>query len=1281
MQTAEAKLGVLKATTEQFYMQLINSSAIKSTIDGLTTLISTFGNLPTVIGLTTSAIIAFGGKALVSAMSNVASYITSLISLASTEGIVATTTEELTLAMSTNPFGLIAIAIAGLTIGLVSLNHAYEESTNYIGKLNEATKGLQELKTTENLVNQYDKLNGIINSTTSTTQQVTTAKEQLIQVQKQLASQFPNLVDGYTKEGDALVRNIDLVKDKITTDKNALKAKSESNYNDLINQMTSQIGDGQTSLNNGHWYNRISSGLFHQFENNITEYNRLLKESESGESSLTQVEQDRLTKLSAKFGDLNKAIITMKDNGQDISGKKMFDFSTGELVDAKEYLKSIDSISASTKDVKKVISDGMNEIKTSGNVSEKTINSIAQAYPSIAINADNAKEKIKELNDTMSDVNTQGADENAQAIAKATDEYNKATQAIAQAQGFVDKLNKAHAVTPALVGQLEKKYGDLGTAINSVADLQDYLSSKIQEEQEAQENALMIMKGDDEAYYSEKVANNQAYQDQINSFLNSFVENSQGAYDVDLNNYHSLNEMKAGAMDTLQSAVDSFMSQFVDTSAEGYKVDYANFTTLINAKKEAMKAIAGSLADFWDESSQEFGAEGYGGGTYLPDNASDETYKAYEDKINKIAGIRDKVKDAESKLDGIYAGGGLNFQGFSGGGGGVSDFSGTGGGSGSKGKSGGSGKSDEEKEAEKAQKEADEWRKKIDDLNSDTIKPDPYYEVNNTITQLDNSMKALKTSEDGLTGNDLTQAKQKEIEVMNKQINAQKSLQALQEIERDNLKSTLSQYGILTDETGNLTNAQEKLNQMQADANSLVGSSEVEYEVKKKAIDQVKQLSDQVSKYNDIVNKTIPETIDKWNELSNSIKKANEEAKKASEDTVNATGEKLVEALKQEYEKKKTAELKELKDEYDHDVKDLQDDIDSLQKKLDSLNDESTDNQTKLAKLKAERQLWLNETNNVFAKSKVTSLDSQISDLEKTIQKDSLQKQIDDLNKEKSTREDTYNKQVQDTEDLYTSLEDEHKLYNKATELLTTKNTKRIKELLNSQDESFKEIGTKLGQSLNDPIQQEVNDTITAIDNLIDKINELNNAKEEKSSKSSSKSSSSKSSSSEKTVSGVNSSGKNYTETSGKYSNGTNYTIVKYDTGGRTPSNIGLEGKLGILDADEKILNAKDTVMIDEMYDYIKSSGALLSQLSNTSYSNIGNYNIPNLSTNLNSIDSNFINNNTDNSNYSPVQMAVNIVNHNGAEAIVNEKSLEKMVNKVVQKSAKKYGGKGFTNR
>jgi TP901 family phage tail tape measure protein len=591
MQTAEAKLGTLKATTEAFYMKLINSDAIKTAIDGLTSLVSTFGNLPTIIGLTTSAIVAFGGKALISAIANVGGYITSLISLASTEGVVATATTELSLAMSTNPFGLIAIAIAGLTVGFVSLNHSFEESTNYIGKINEATKGLQELKSTENLVKQYNDLNATISSTSSTVEQVTSAKEKLLGVQKQLASQNPDLVDGYTKEGDALVRNIKLIEEKITKDKKALGAEAESNYGKLINQVNSkQMNKFTDTATDSVWW------LPGTWKSDIETYNNLIKQSENSENGLSESRKNKLNELSTKFGDLNKAIVTMKDNGQDISGKQMFDFSTGKLVDAVTYLKDIEKESTKTSDKTKLISQAMKELNSStSTISSSSIDALNKAFPNMGINADNAKEKIKNLNDEINDGKTDSIDNQTNAIAEATKEYGKSTEAIAKMQGYLDKINKTHSLTPTLVAQISKAYPELASQVGNVTQLEESLKQKIQEQADSQLANYEIMMGSDQEFYSQKIKNNQSFEDSLNTFLNSFVTNSQDSYNIDTNNYKTLNELKQGIQGDFGESINQWLSQYVDTSASGYQIDLSNFKSLAEAKQGILKILKGEI--------------------------------------------------------------------------------------------------------------------------------------------------------------------------------------------------------------------------------------------------------------------------------------------------------------------------------------------------------------------------------------------------------------------------------------------------------------------------------------------------------------------------------------------------------------------------------------------------------------------------------------------------------------------------------------------------------------
>jgi TP901 family phage tail tape measure protein len=709
MQTAEAKLGTLKATTEAFYMRLINSDAIKSAIDGLTKLVETFGNLPTIIGLTTSALVAFSGKAIMSAIASVGGYITSLISLASTEGIVATATGELTLAMATNPFGLIAIAIASVTVGLVALNHAYEESTNYIGKMNEATKGLQELKSTENLVKQYRDLNNIIYNTSSTTEQITNAKEKLLSVQKQLASQNPDLVDGYTKEGDALVRNINLLEEKINKDKRNLIAQAESNYGSLINQVNDkQMNKFYDTASDSVWW------LPGSWKSDIETYNNLIKESENSENGLSNGRKEKLAELSTKFGDLNKAIITMKDNGQDVSGKQIFDFSTGELVNATQYLKDIELQSIQTSNKTQLVSQAMKELNSSTGLSSNMLEKLNSVYPDMEINVDNAKQKIQALNTELNNGSTNNAEQQAKDIEKATESYSKATEEIAKMQSYIDKLNKAQAMTPTLAKQISNSYPEIGNGINSVATAQDFLNKKIQEQVNEQNSANEIMKSNDEDFYQSKIANNQEYQSAYNDFLNAFVTDGKKADDIDFSNYKTLNELKQSTQHQLGVAIENWLTQFVGSSAQGYADDFENFRTTAEQKasvlaklNEEIKKINANLAG--TDALKQSISDRNNFYAVTGDDMSDPLKGLNEDvskRIDtntsawqtKLANLNGAVKEVDTNFDKF----GASMKGFSGGDiGGTSDFSGTG-----KDKSGAADAKKAQQEAIKAEKEA-----------------------------------------------------------------------------------------------------------------------------------------------------------------------------------------------------------------------------------------------------------------------------------------------------------------------------------------------------------------------------------------------------------------------------------------------------------------------------------------------------------------------------------------------------------------------------------------------
>jgi len=1231
----------LKESINNLYTNAMSSSGLKIFIDGLTKMISTFGNLPTVIGLATSALLIFKGQAIVLAIAGIASFVSELGSAIKFSNLFKIALGELDILISSNPLGLLAIAITSVVVVMDTFGSSLLKTSNLMEESAEKSKtlasSLSSIKSENDMVSQLESLNKQLDVTNISEKTRKELNEKIATIKNQLSGSESEYAGILTDENLTLDQQLAKIKD-------IQKAKLFDEAKDLDKSMPSQSKIEQEAQS---------------LEKMADKYNKLKQAMDSGDTKTVEniLGVSDMTVAQEKLGKLHNSMLSAKN-------------------DVTKY----------NADLNLMNQAGYNTSRTSVELGTSVDKFSESVKKSTSATEDNTKAKQDNKNTGSNAENEAKAEENkANSISKATDEYEKSIQSISKLQGYADKINKAHGLTPTLVAQITKSYPELSDKMSNATEAQASLNKIMQDEVTSAQENYLIMKGDDEQFYKDKIVNSDSFKSAYDSFLNSFNADGEQAYTIDFNKYKTLNALKEGTMGDFGVAVNQWLSKYVDVNASGYAVDLSNFTSIAKAKEavlaklnEEVKKINDNLAGVQGQQLtmqlyEKDPINKYGNGIFSDDEVNN-FQKGYDKKIadykTKLASTQGAIKEVNANFDGISA----SMKSFSG-----EDLGGT---PNFDGNSGGSGKSKAESDAEKAQKEAEKYTEEIAKMTS-KVDADPYFELNNAIKGVDNELTVNKTLLDSLTQGspEYNNAMQQQIELDKKKQVALQNLNDEQKKQAQTLKDYLAQYGFTVDEFGNLNNSQSQIQYWQGVTNALAGSTEAEKAKKQEWIDWIKTLGDKVSEFTSLNNDKIPSVANQWNALGNEIKKsaeeikkANEEAKKVNEDLINTEGEKLVNALKQEYEDAKTTELKNLKEEYQSDVDDLQDEIDSRQKQLDSLDDQSIDNKTKLTKLKIELAN-LQKDNSTEAQVRIQSTQTQISELEKTIQKDDLQSQIDDLNKQKSAREDVYNQDVQDKEDSYKELEDEHKLYNEAEELLTTKNTKRIKELLNSQDESFKQIGTKLGEALNKPIQTEVENTITAINNLISKANELDKVKvKDKSSSSSSyehttsngsgytkigddtysvehpyddattdeirNSSSSNDKSSSNTVTNANGSTTTTNSDGTKsYSNG-DYTDSKgyyhtagYDTGGRTPDNIDSNGKIGILHASEKILNADDTVMIDQIYDFVKTSGSLINQMTQ-SYSNASNYNIPTLTTDLNKLVSSITNNtNTNNSN------------------------------------------------
>jgi hypothetical protein len=156
---------------------------------------------------------------------------------------------------------------------------------------------------------------------------------------------------------------------------------------------------------------------------------------------------------------------------------------------------------------------------------------------------------------------------------------------------------------------------------------------------------------------------------------------------------------------------------------------------------------------------------------------------------------------------------------------------------------------------------------------------DRYYTLNDAITDVENALSKLQAERDKITTKSAyKKSMQKEIDLINQQIQALQNLNKEQTKERNEIKSTLSKNGFKFDSTGDITNYASRLKALQNSANSKSGAK------KESAIAQVEYLVELIERYNELNDNAIPETNIEIIELQNSIAELNKDLEENMKD-------------------------------------------------------------------------------------------------------------------------------------------------------------------------------------------------------------------------------------------------------------------------------------------------------------------------------------------------------------------------------------------------------------
>lgn len=195
--------------------------------------------------------------------------------------------------------------------------------------------------------------------------------------------------------------------------------------------------------------------------------------------------------------------------------------------------------------------------------------------------------------------------------------------------------------------------------------------------------------------------------------------------------------------------------------------------------------------------------------------------------------------------------------------------------------------------------------------------------------------------------------------------------------------------------------------------------------------------------------------------------------------------DKIAATVRTQYQLAKEAEIKALKAAMDAEISLKRKEIDILQQRLEALNDTREDKESELRALRDEAKMWEND-NSVFAKRQLAELQALIKEKEKELEKDRIQGEIDNLEEEIDAIEESNQDKENAINEAYDELLKDQNVYQEASRILMTSSQEEILQFMLSYDEKYKGMGSVLGAAFATGLLEEIAKGLDSFHSLTD---------------------------------------------------------------------------------------------------------------------------------------------------------------------------------------------------
>jgi TP901 family phage tail tape measure protein len=611
MQSWEAKASQLSATATQFWTNTINTDFIKNIVDGLNSLIkildflvnNSLSSFVLKIALTTTALYglgmavnvltttaAFGG--LVAAMSSFTTgasmFIYTIQSLTAKAITLNSALNILKTTMITHPLFFITAgvtAIYGIAKGIDALTTSAEEAKAQLDELKSSVTTLSgELKDIEDLQKIYTNLSKKENKSTE-------EKQNLLQVIKDLANIYPNIISQYDSEGEILEINNKKLTEYIDLKKEELRLKNQelsANFRVSQDEITDKVlgkptfknwKQDETSLTD--WLQGKS--IIETLQDELDIYNDLLDQLKtSGEEQVFfrggWLNQETLEEEIAKtYTSLNSALSEQKtyieqykqglksaldinDDFKSLNNNALNSFiesigdnlkkleTTGNKVDGLTFSESLGKSQNFVTELNKINFE-FQKNKDNVNLTEEAYkqwhDEAVKALSDIILyegkvgSRSTANDIAEDLVSGLGEINiasseaTSALEQHEKAVSTLATTYKESSASIKDLKNILSELDEGKGLSVDSISKILESYPELIDYLDDEVKLREKITDKVDDYQDAIYDAFVAIKQNSNEFY--------------NSVKNENVDlfnNLAKAYNSDIDNWSNLAQAK-----------------------------------------------------------------------------------------------------------------------------------------------------------------------------------------------------------------------------------------------------------------------------------------------------------------------------------------------------------------------------------------------------------------------------------------------------------------------------------------------------------------------------------------------------------------------------------------------------------------------------------------------------------------------------------------------------------------------------------------------------------------